>query len=512
MKKALVLVLTLVIAITSIGIFGCGGAPDENTLVIDLLEAGYGVEWAEELEKIFETENPGKNVDITSSRTMSLQVENKLQAGPSNNHTDLFITSYDNVRGMVDLGSSAVSGYDCVLADMSELYNAVVDGKEIKNKMHKSFFDVATYKGKQYMMPWATGSCGFMYNKTLFDYYGWTVPTTMSEFLSLCDEILEDTYDVTAQKSNVIPIVYPGGNAEEYWAYVYNVWHAQYEGLNNYNDFWEGGIRQPDDSYDYTDGYLVYQQEGRKQSLQALESILSQDKYILEGSTTNSHTLAQSEFLYGRAAIIPTGDWIENEMKGNSFTVQTIPNSPKTEIAYMPTPLLDVVDSWKGYEGQTGIDESTGIDKSELYQRYVTAKTISYNLGYKHTCLVPSYANAKSLAFDFLKLMASDRGIEIYLKYAKAVSPYMQDYDEEMLNRVGASDFLKSQIEYNKGDNFIVEKATSPIRYKASIVNYNVKAPEAAIVAGTSASDIFTNEYNYVRNRWNQILISAGLN
>lgn len=60
---------------------GCGAkvADDENTLEIYATSAGYGIEWLYDLEKVFEEQNPGCNVEITYDVGVEL-AETRLKA------------------------------------------------------------------------------------------------------------------------------------------------------------------------------------------------------------------------------------------------------------------------------------------------------------------------------------------------------------------------------------------------------------------------------------------------
>ena len=512
MKKIISLIL---VSATVLSLAACGpkeqlGGEHSDVLKIDLLDAGYGTEFCYKLKEIFEQEHPGKTIDIQSSNTIQLSTENKILSGPTRNDVDLFITSYSDWRTLVDKGPRAVEGYDCCIEDLTDIYNSVDEnGVKIKDKLDAEYTAyVSNDAGKYYAIPWASGPCGFMYNKTLFDYYGWKIPETVSELESLCQQINQERERGT---HNVYPIVYPGHSGSSYWSYVYNTWACQYEGIDNYKAFWQGGLLKSDGTYNYNDGYRVYKQEGRLESMKALERILGNSSYMMPGSTTFDHTQAQSNMLMGKAAITPSGDWIEREMSGTDFVCAGIPDSPKTEIGFLNTPLLDVVASWKNYEGQTGEDADTGLDKSELYQRYLDAKTYAFSLGYQHLAIMTSYSNCKDLAIDFLKLLVSDKGCDIFLQYGGSPSPFKQNYTDEELSKFTLSEFQLSKVKFASTARYITKFEMSPIRYKAGLANYNVNIPESVIPSGMSAQKIFDDEYNYVQSMWNSLLISAGI-
>lgn len=514
---------TLAIALSCLLLFapGCKGGVEQNAdvLNIEMVDSGYGTAWAYELADKYMETHEGKTINIKASATMSLSVENKLTSGPQKNNVGLFITEYEGYRNLVDKGAGAVKGYDYAIEDLSEIYTTVIDGMTVKDKLiNDELYDYVTYNGKQWAVPWSGGPCGIVYNKTLFDHYGWEEPATVSALLALCDEIIEET------GGKIYPFAYAGSNASIYWSYVYSTWHAQYEGTENYNDFWK--CLTPNSvsgEKDNIEGYKVFAQEGRRESMKAFESLFTDDAgnatgYMDPDSTTYNHTDAQSKMLFGNVAMVPTGDWIENEMKKSQIDFKTTIDGQEvpTEIAYMPTPLLDVVDSWKSLEGQTGDYELASgevIDKQELYQRYLDAKKIAYTLMPSMQMVVPSYVASKELAKDFIKFMISDEGCEIFLKNAGSLMPYKQkDYSDADLDALGLSEYQKRQVKLSKEAIFVGKDITSPIRYKYGLGEYNQNQPYDKITSRAMAAEtLFDAEVTFTRTMWNSILIGSGI-
>lgn len=75
----------------------------------------------------------------------------------------------------------------------ADLFMDISDLEEI-NMAKQSYLDMDKElefvpKDGTYALPYAANAAGILYNKDMFDAYGWTIPETWDEFLSLCDEI-----------------------------------------------------------------------------------------------------------------------------------------------------------------------------------------------------------------------------------------------------------------------------------------------------------------------------------
>ena len=149
-------------------------------------------------------------------------------------------------------------------------------------------------------------------------------------------------------------------------------------------------------------------------------------------------------------------------------------------------------------------------DEYFIYQRYLEASRYAFSIGFQHLALMPSYSNAKDLAYKFLEIMVSNQGCDIFLEKAGSPSPFKMNYTDEELETMNISSFQKSKAQFARNTVYITKFEMSPIRYKAGLANYK-DPPESEIPSGTSPTDLFYREANYVQNMWNSLLISAGL-
>ena len=93
--------------------------------------------------------------------------------------------------------------------------------------------------GHYYKVCYTQGAGGLVYNKTMFEQNGWSVPTTYAELKALCKTIA-DAHLMTDNLEPIVPIVWSGADREYYWDYIVFEWWAQLggeEAINNYKAF-----------------------------------------------------------------------------------------------------------------------------------------------------------------------------------------------------------------------------------------------------------------------------------
>ena len=172
-----------------------------------------------------------------------------------------------------------------------------------------------------YIFPASTTVTGIVYNKTMFDENGWTVPTTVEELTALCEKIVTDT------NGKVKPFVYPGTVGGGYWDFVGQNWWLQASGLEKMEEFMK--FESPELFNADKSSSPSY---GKLKMLQTFENLLAKNrsKYIVALSASYDHLQAQQAFGAGKAAMIPNGSWIQNE-SGEDI---------EDEIRMMPVPFL----------------------------------------------------------------------------------------------------------------------------------------------------------------------------
>jgi len=148
--------------------------------------------------------------------------------------------------------------------------------------------------GKQYVMPFYVMSFGWWFDPGVFAKNGWTPPKTWDELLALCEKI---------KAAGIAPITYQG----QYPFYM----------IDGMLTPWVVSIAGPgqlDAMQNLEPG--AWKHESVVRAAQMIKEL--KDKgYFQAGATAMSHTEAQTQFVTGKAAMVPCGTWLHSEMKNS---------------------------------------------------------------------------------------------------------------------------------------------------------------------------------------------------
>ena len=425
--KVTALVCAVVMAATAVG---CAGGKEnkkvddsDKTIEMFVYNAGYGVDWLHGMKDAFLEKYPEYDIVIKEQASADV-LDTIIRSGPEANTYDLMVVATE-WKSYLDKGESVLKGYDYILENLDDVYASTVEGEDITfgEKMFDSYRDYNAYEVYNeetgeveehfYAVPWAAGLTGIFYNNTMFKDCGLnSEPRTTSELLEYCETIKDKG------KTALIYAAHTG-----YWEYLYNIWWGQYEGAKGRDDFFHAT----------KDGVIskeVLKQEGILESMRTLEKLLNPDAgYSAELVASMDYTKAQATFLSGtEGAMIPCGDWIENEMKAYSTEI-------KDELGLMRTPIISALSDKMSYWtlGQSYSEASVNKANASTLALYdeklralvdyvdgVTttlpagtteadaeiireARKINYSIGTSHTAAIPAYASAKDAAKEFLQ-------------------------------------------------------------------------------------------------------------
>ena len=562
MKKLLVLALAGVVSFACLSGAACGGAKhrnDENYVEIQIYDRGYGTAGIRAVADKFMEKNSDITIGFTAVNDNTLATD--IYTGPSTTSTDLYLYGGDNFFNLINSGSVVLEGtrYDNYFEPLTDVALAVPDGESryIKDKMLDSYEEYYNLKDgvkwkedTYYCLPWIGGMTGIIYNSKMFDNYGWEIPLTTDQLVEVCKDIVaEEIYSTNknsvGQKINVAPFSYCIDAS--YWREIYMVWWAQYDGVNTFENFFKG----QDANGNYTPNIAA--SEGRRYMFEVMDQLLG--TYVKEGDNvtarpasevfcdptlcTRSYIDTQSTFMNAEAArvntngattsaMMPNGDWLENEMY-NNFSSQI--QSGEVEFKMMKTPVTSAILNHKDCESIaddnelraliTAIDSGSesltgeGYDVEQAaFDKVKAARGVALGSN-RYSAYIPVFSNAKEAAKKFLIFMYSDEGLAINAQTTRGQDmPF--EYDYESLD--GISTFHQSKFDvYATNADYVFNADKYAVCYRGQLNPFMVYHPIENKFNVSSQRDyvdpykIFVENYNEINRRWNNIMSDAGI-
>ncbi len=211
------------------------------------------------------------------------------------------------------------------------------------------------YNGVQHVLNFVYNMNGIWHNAALFEENGWEYPTTWDDMFALCQTILD---------SGVAPWTYQG----QYPQYMRSVFNEVLYKVGG----WDAILKLDNLTED------AWTQPAVATVLELLKKLYD-DGFIMEGTEALSHTESQAAWLQGKAAFIPCGTWLENEMKdvipeGFQMTINAAPGvgpddvNPQTAAS---------VSAGEGFIVPTGANPLGGMEYLRLLFSLEGGKTFS---------------------------------------------------------------------------------------------------------------------------------------
>ena len=428
MKKSVSLLLGSLMATAAIfPAVGCGQKqiPDtEETLQIYCWQGGYGTDWCDALIEAFKNQDwvkekyPNLNILAPTYNDNYSFAPSRMSSGDRNTYDLLFSAGLNQYYGP---SGEALDLTDCVYNTMVPGENVLWKDKENQSyKVSHKYYDLTDMSAERYYCtPWAAGMGAIIYNETALTGLGLDVPNTTDELVATCVAIMENKGATDGTYNKGFSFL-QSRDAGEYFEYLFPIWWAQYEGVERYNDFWNGI-----DNNRYSAN--IFLQEGRERALDVFQEILDYDKGYLGLDSFNLEFMPQQlAFLKGEGVFHVNGDWFENEMRELTKN-ETITDTFKT----MRTPIISalgeklgitdaqlsaLVDYVDGVAEKPEFSSITGYTEAEVIEAVTEARTIVQSNGAGHQAAIPKNATGKNVAIDFLRFMATDIAQEAYMK------------------------------------------------------------------------------------------------
>jgi N-acetylglucosamine transport system substrate-binding protein len=248
---------------------------------------GFGHDYIIYAGKLVEGAHAGVKAGVKPIQKVSEELRPRLVEG---NPPDVIDNSGAGEFKMPDLVN------DDQLMDLAELMEAAswdTPGVKFKDTLFPGSQANKVFNGKQLGINIAYTVSAMWYSKPWVETNKITIPDTWEGFLGLCETIKKE--------GKMAPWTYQGKYPYYMWGIVLN--QLMYKAAGNpaivsIDNLEPNAWKNPD-------------------ILRAVQDVhqLWDKGYILEGTAGLTHTESQAEWLKGKAAFIPCGTWLENEMK-----------------------------------------------------------------------------------------------------------------------------------------------------------------------------------------------------
>lgn len=362
------------------------GVDESAPLNVAIFNGGYGFEWAKEATAAYTKKYPKSSIQFADTTQISQQYQGQFTSG---NPPDF----------MDDSGASEINPATLVasneLTDLDDFWSApAIDDASKKNSdlVTMALQEPAIYNKKHYVLLYALTVYGIWYSSTLFQQKGWKYPQTWSDMLTLCEEI---------KGTGMAPWTYQG----IYPYYVADLWFQMVGKLGGNEILLNIDNLKPN----------AWMNDAVEESVNALYQI-QQKGYIMPGTSGLTHIQSQADWLAGKAAFIPDGSWVENEMTTNGV----IPSD--FEMVVAPTPSVSSDDkipfeSISNYAGENLIVPAKG--KNAAGGKELCRILLTKDIAGKFTTLTKNLTIVNGAA-DNLPIAKTDSSLKSQIQWIKA--------------------------------------------------------------------------------------------
>jgi N-acetylglucosamine transport system substrate-binding protein len=260
------------------------GLKNEGKIDVVVFNGGLGDEYPKFDKDLLVKKHDKVTVNLSSTQKIKTEQQPKFSTTPA----DLI-----NNAGADNMSLDTLVN-EGALTDLTPLLDSESwdePGVKVKDTLLPGTIADGTFNGKPYVLNYAYTVFGMWYDDALFSKNSWTVPKTFDEFFTLAPKI----------------------KAAGFAPYIYDGKHPYYSRWPIYSWIWMAGGKQAMVDIDnLKPGAWKTAEVGA--ALAAVEKLVK-DGHILPGSENLDHTQSQTEFFKGKAAFLPCGTWLENEMK-----------------------------------------------------------------------------------------------------------------------------------------------------------------------------------------------------
>lgn len=268
---------------------------------VTAFKGGYDIDLYKQFADEYAKANPGLTPDVTGDPRIWEKLRGRMNAGTP---PDLMFPGWGMDHwALIEEGQVMTldKALDSPSYDKKGTWRDTFDPNILK---------LCQKDGKTYLLPYYLMVYGWWYDPGVFAKNGWTVPKTINELVALSDKI---------KAKGMAPITFQG----QYPYYMIEgmllPWAAS-----------AGGVDAVKSAENLEPG--AWKSAAFLKAAQTIDD-LNKKGFYENGAVGLSHTDAQSDFLHGKAAMLPCGSWLYTEM------ANSIP--PGAKMAFMLPPVLD---------------------------------------------------------------------------------------------------------------------------------------------------------------------------
>ncbi|WP_035806229.1 N-acetylglucosamine/diacetylchitobiose ABC transporter substrate-binding protein [Kitasatospora mediocidica] len=278
------------------------GVKASDPLDVVIFKGGYGDDYAKDFEAIYTKDYAGAKISHLGTTDIAGKLQPRFNAGSPPDVVD------NSGASQLKLDVLAKNNQ---LTELTPLLDApYLDDptKKVRDVLLPGTLDAGTIDGKVWSLNYVYTVFGLWYSNKLFQEKGWTPPKTWDDFITLCG---------TIKAAGIAPFAHQG-------KYPY---YANYTIMDLIAK--QGGTElfKRLDACDPT----AWDDPAVKAGISAFYEIMDKD-YLLPGTNGMTHTESQTAWCQGKAAFIPSGSWLENEM------IKITPAD--FDMAFLPVPAL----------------------------------------------------------------------------------------------------------------------------------------------------------------------------
>lgn len=260
---------------------------EEQILDISWFEGGNGREYIEYAIEKFQEKYPDVIIKTDINPKNADTLRPRFVAG---NPPDVIMANYSQLDYFALIADGQLAPIDDILASPAP----GDESKTLEELFVPGILDRGESNGKRYILPGFVHYYGLWYDEAVFSKNGWKVPENYDEWVSVSQQIQES--------GEMSPFTYQGLYPSYLLRTMFFPMVASY-----------GGTEAIDDIDNLVPG--AWTSDAVIKAARDLQAYT--EKYLMDGTIALNHTQAQMEFINHRAAMIPCGTYLENEMKGN---------------------------------------------------------------------------------------------------------------------------------------------------------------------------------------------------